>query len=216
MPQGDQDDIDVADESEETDSASELEVAFADGAAGSGHDGGVPADQDNADGQDDAFVKHLGTAFDELAGDAGLEGGREDGDGDGDAGGAAASHAGALEGEGPHRPGLLHPVPPWELCSEPSDLGYVSLGGKTVMRIQRNVLPHSVRVTCYRHTACSLTISAERCPSDSVLKRWLFEVPANPPAVTPELKKELSTTHKDLGRSRWYKHGVGGRASGAG
>lgn len=95
-------------------------------------------------------------------------------------------------------------VQPWEKLIGPSPIaGYVSDGQRSVMRIQRGKPKNRVTVTCYRHRKCGLLLNEDRCPPDSELLKWVYEVEATPGDAEPEVSKALSAQHIALGKARW-------------
>lgn len=97
---------------------------------------------------------------------------------------------------------------PWEEVSDPSPMGYCYLGGRSVLRIQRGKPANSVTVNCYRHSGCHLLLAASRCPSDAVLKQWLFEVDQLPPGASPAERRAMAQRHMNMAKSRWSKGGT--------
>lgn len=100
----------------------------------------------------------------------------------------------------------------------PSDLGYVSLDGRVVMRILRGNPKGSLSVRCYRHTSCSFLLSLRDAPSDTELVKWLFEVPPAPAGSANEQSKVLGRRHVGLA-DRWRssrRRGAAGSGAAAG
>lgn len=84
----------------------------------------------------------------------------------------------------------------------PSPAGFVSMHGRTVMRILRGNPRNSLSVRCYRHVGCSFLLSLRDAPADEDLLRWLIEVPAPADGATSADKKELARRHVALA-DRW-------------
>lgn len=97
-------------------------------------------------------------------------------------------------------------------CEGPSKMGYVTLDGKAVMRIQRGNPKNSLSVRCYRHTGCSFLLPLRFAPPDRELIAWCFEVPEAEPGASSATSKDLGKRHVDLSR-RWRENG---QASGSG
>lgn len=58
---------------------------------------------------------------------------------------------------------------PWEALSDPSCLGYLCLGGRSLMRVQYWKPRTSCTISCYRHRNCHALISMSRVPELSAL-----------------------------------------------
>lgn len=95
------------------------------------------------------------------------------------------------------------PKPPEERMTDPSPMGYVYEGGRSVMRIQRGKPARSVTITCYRHSRCTMLLTEARCPSDLELKRWSLAVPAAPQGCPVEESRALAAQHMALGKGQW-------------
>ena len=101
-------------------------------------------------------------------------------------------------------PACPPPPEPWQEVSDPGSSGYCYYKGRQAIRIQRGKPnANSVSISCYRHTSCTMLLSASRCPPDSTLKQWLFEVEATPAGASDELKAALRRRHMQLGKDRW-------------
>ena len=81
--------------------------------------------------------------------------------------------------------------------------GYVYMGPRSVMRIQRGKPANSVTVTCYRHRNCHICLTQANCPSDLVLKQWLFDVPATPEGASVDANRELALRHMQIAKDKW-------------
>ena len=102
---------------------------------------------------------------------------------------------------------------PWARLDGPSASGYCYIGGRSVMRVQRDKPRGSTTVNCYMHASCKLLLSNKRCPDDITLKRWLFEVGPARPDAPKETRAALAKEHMSLGRSKWSARGQAPQAS---
>lgn len=99
------------------------------------------------------------------------------------------------------------PPPPqaeelWRQLGPTTNMGYVyDSTPRSVLRIQRGKPKNSVTVNCYLHPGCKLLLVEARCPSDEVLKQWLYEVPRAVPGSSEG--RQLAATHMELGKGRW-------------
>eukprot|EP00959_Pyramimonas_sp_CCMP1952_P232018 4848924-Pyramimonas_sp.AAC.1 len=107
-------------------------------------------------------------------------------------------------------PGHEEPPPPpppnhqpWLLLGEPSASGYIHMAGRHIMRIQRGKPAKSVTVNCYRHRSCHLCLTEWACPSDMVLKEWLFSVEATPTGADAAANKKLASEHMNIAKDQW-------------
>lgn len=125
-----------------------------------------------------------------LAGEDAAECGRASSSGD-----AGSAHV--------HAETVSPPSHPSDSLSDPSPMGYIYEACRSVMRIQRGKPSGSVTVNCYRHPGCHLLLSQSRCPDDSTLKRWLFEVDPAPAEATTAERQALARRHMALAKARW-------------
>lgn len=92
---------------------------------------------------------------------------------------------------------------PWERMTEVTPLGYVYMGGRSVLRIQRGRPTNSCTITCYMHGSCHALLGLARTPDDETIKKWLFEVPPAPEGATPAEAKALAKRHSQLLKDRY-------------
>lgn len=160
-------------------------------AAGDGGDGAPDAEPDEQP-PDEEVVRSVAAGVLEAL--ASVEGG-------GDASASASSNGDAAPP--PPQPEVAA-MEPWLALGETTELGYVyDAQPRSVMRIQRGKPKRSVTINCYIHTGCRMLLTEDRCPDDSVLKRWLFEVPAPSPGCSRDEARHLAEQHMALGKGRW-------------
>lgn len=195
----DMDLADILDDASSIQSVEELEAAFAEPRPeGATDDADVFFDVGNSasglEAQDPETAVAVLHGVDAVARDIGLEDALP-----------AGSSSSSTDPVRVHEPVIaVEPPPqPWERLGEVSAYGYVYDGARSVMRVQRGKPARSVSVSCYLHPACTLLLTQALCPSDAVLKQWLFEVEAAPPGAPSAERKELARQHMALGRARW-------------
>lgn len=84
----------------------------------------------------------------------------------------------------------------------PSPLGYLSMGGRCFLRIQRGNPKSSLSVRCYKHPQCSFLLPLRVAPSDEELIQWSFEVAASEPGAPAAEARALAAEHLRLA-SKW-------------
>lgn len=125
---------------------------------------------------------------------------------DPDEGPAAAGEEGAdvADVEAP----ASEPAQLWQALGLVTPQGYVyDSTPRSVLRIQRGKPKNSVTVNCYLHIGCKLLLTETRCPSDEVLKQWLYEVPAPKRGSSRDEVRQLAEEHMQLGKGRWGGRG---------
>ena len=104
------------------------------------------------------------------------------------------------------------PPVPARNCVGPSALGYVTLDGRAVMRIQRGNPKSSLSVRCYRHSGCSFLLPLRMAPSDAELIEWCFAVPTAETGASAAEARELARRHVELSRL-WRAASTGASSS---
>ena len=202
-PEVDEFDLADAELESETDSImTELEVQFSlepDGGitdADSAADGAGVADEGG--GADAEFVASVAAGLNEMLGE---------GDDEAIASVAPPPSTSASSTDAPPPSAAEPPAvegQPWQRLSAPSAQGYIYDGMRSVMRVQRGKPAKSVIVNCYLHTGCRMLLAESRCPTDDVLKQWLFAVPAPSPTASADERKALAKQRMSLGRGQWF------------
>ena len=123
---------------------------------------------------------------------SGLEGG---GSANADVAGSAADSSSPPP---PASPPAMRPEPD---CEGPSELGYVTRGGRAIARIVRGNPRGRFAVRCYVHTNCSFLLPLRLDPGDAALKRWLLAVRPADPADTPEQRGQPGVDNVALAKA---------------
>lgn len=124
-----------------------------------------------------------------------------------------AEDAGAVPSEPPSA--QLAPLEQrWREITDPSALGYMYFGGRSVLRLQVGKPKGSATINCYAHPGCSALVPIGRCPSLDALKKWYFEVPRPEADASKARRKQLATEHMAIARSRWTASGAAASSRG--